>query len=70
MFHKMVLDLCPQSVTDLLSPLVSRLNPYHRRRPLERAVPTYKTELFRNAFIPSTTSGWNSLSVYVQQTTS
>ena len=70
MFHKMVLGVCPQYLTDLLPPLVSHINPYHRRRPLERAVPTYKTELFRNSFIPSTIAEWNSLPGGVQQTTS
>ena len=70
MFHKMVLGLCPQYLTDSLSPIVSHINPYHRRRPLQRAVPTYKTKLFRNSFVPSTTSEWNSLPGDVQQTTS
>ena len=62
--------LCPQYLTDLLPALVSHITPYHRRRPLERAVSTYKTELFRNSFVPSTTSEWNSLPGDVQQTTS
>ena len=46
MFRKMVLRLCPQYLTDLLPRLVSHINPCQRHRPLERAVPTYKTELF------------------------
>ena len=70
MFHKMLHSLCPQYWTDLLPPLVRHTNLYHRRRPLERAVPTHKTELFRNSFVPSTTSEWNSLPGDVQQTTS
>ena len=36
MFHKMILGLCPQYISDLLPPLVAHINPYHRRRPLER----------------------------------
>ena len=55
MFHKMILGLCPQYISDLLPPLVAHINPYHRRRPLERDVTTCKTELYRNSFIPSTT---------------
>ena len=38
MFHKMILGL--------LLPLVAHINPYHRRRPLERDVTTCKTELY------------------------
>ena len=50
--------------------LVAHINPYHRRRPLERDVTTCKTELYRNSFIPSTTVEWNSLPISVQQSTS
>ncbi|WP_419611672.1 reverse transcriptase domain-containing protein [Thiolapillus sp.] len=70
MFKKMQLGLCPQYIIDLLPPLVSARNPYHRRRPLEREVPSCKTELLRKSFILSTTTDWNSLPVSVQQTTS
>ena len=42
MFHKMILGLCPQYISDLLPPLVAHINPYHRRRPLERDVTTWK----------------------------
>ena len=70
MFHKMILGLCPQYISDLLPPLVAHINPYHRRRPLERDVTTCKTELYRNSFITSTTAEWNSLPISVQQSTS
>ena len=70
MFHKMILGLCPQYISDLLPPLVAHINPYHRRRPLERDVTTCKTELYRNSFILSTTADWNSLPISVQQSTS
>ena len=70
MFHKMILGLCPQYISDLSPPLVPHINPYHRRRPLERDVTTCKTELYRNSFIPSTTAEWNSLPISVQQSTS
>ena len=69
MFHKMILGLCPQYISDLLPPLVAHINPYHRRRPLERDVTTCKTELYRNSFIPSTTAELNSLPISVQQST-
>ena len=70
MFHKMILGLCPQYISDLLPPLVAHINPYHRRRPLEKDVTTCKTELYRNSFIPSTTAEWNSLPISIQQSTS
>ena len=70
MFHKMILGLCPQYISDLLPPLVAHINPYHRRRPLERDVTTCKIKLYRNSFIPSTTAEWNSLPISVQQSTS
>ena len=70
MFHKMILGLCPQYISDFLPPLVAHINPYHRPRPLERDVTTCKTELYRNSFIPSTTAEWNSPPISVQQSTS
>ena len=69
MFHK-IPGLCPQYISDLLPPLVAHINPYHRRRPLERDVTTCKTELYRNSFIPSTIAERNSLPLSVQQSTS
>ena len=41
--------------------LVSINNPYHRRRPHERIIPSFKTELYHKSFIPATTELWNSL---------
>ena len=67
-FHKMILGICPQYVSDFLPPLDAHINPYHRRRPLERDVTTCKTELSRNSFI--STAEWNSLPISVQQSTS
>jgi hypothetical protein len=69
-FKKILLGICPNYLGDLLPPLVSSRNPYHRRRPLERDVPKYKTEIFRKSFFPSTTVLWNDLPVCTQQNTS
>ncbi|XP_070179104.1 uncharacterized protein [Littorina saxatilis] len=79
-FHKMIhntgADLvrpcnkCPQYLVNVLPPLVVDINPYHRRRPLERYVPPHRTELFRNSFIPKTTVLWNTLPDNVKMTTS
>ena len=44
-FHKMRNSTCPDYLSDLLPLLVSTTNPYHRRRPYERIVPSFRTEL-------------------------
>ena len=60
-YFKMVNGLCPHYLRSLVPDLVSERNPYHRRRPFDRTIPTFHTELYRNSFIPSTTNLWNSL---------
>jgi hypothetical protein len=70
LFKKITLGLCPNSLTDLLPPLVSATNPYPRRRPQERTVPACRTETYRKSYFPSTTSLWNDLPLVVQQSTS
>ena len=46
MFHKMINHQCPGYLSNLVPPLVSTTNPYHRRRPHERVIPAHKTELY------------------------
>jgi hypothetical protein len=71
MFYKKIsLGFYPDYLTNLLPPLVSSYNPYHRRRPLERQTPLCKTELYRNSFFPSTTKLYNELPLLLQQSTS
>ena len=70
LFKKISLGKCPDYLTNLLPPLVSSINPYPRRRPHERKTPTFKTELYRNSFFPSTTTLWNDLPSHIQQSTS
>ena len=60
-FYKMINQICPNYLTDLLPLLMLEQNPYHRRRPLERLVPRTRTELYNNSFLPSTTRLWNNL---------
>jgi len=43
----------------LLPPLMSTINPYHRRRPHERMAPYARTDAYYNSFFPSTTRLWN-----------
>ena len=69
-YFKMINGLTPNYLSDLLPPLVSTINPYHRRRPLERFVPPHRTNLYQSSFIPSTTILWNNLPIAIQQTTS
>ena len=35
MFHKMINYQCPEYLSNLVPPLVSATNPYHRRRPFD-----------------------------------
>ncbi|WP_294078466.1 hypothetical protein, partial [Thiolapillus sp.] len=70
LFHKMVNGVCPDYLSDLLPPLVSTRNPYHRRRPLERVIPPHKTDIYQKSFIPSTTMLWNSIPENIKQSTS
>ena len=45
-FHKIINNACPDYLSDLLPPLASTANPYHRRRPYERIIPPFRTELY------------------------
>ena len=70
LFHKMVNGVCRDYLSDLLPPLVSTRNPYHRRRPLERVISPHKTDIYQKSFIPSTTMLWNSIPENIKQSTS
>ena len=61
MYFKIVNNLAPTYINKYLPPLVSSLNPYHRRNPLERQVPQFKTSLYEESFFVSTTYQWNEL---------
>ena len=61
MYFKMVNGLVPNYIREHLPPLVASINPYHRRNPLERSVPAFKTTLYQNSFFVSTTYLWNEL---------
>ena len=69
-FKKITLGIGPDYLLEMLPPLVSSVNPYHRRRPHERVVPSFKTELFRNSFFPSVTRLWNELPDFLKTTAS
>ena len=61
MYFKMVNGLVPNYIREHLPPLVASINPYHRRNPLERSVPAFKTTLYQNSVFVSTTYLWNEL---------
>ena len=61
MFFKLINGHLPNYLSAYIPPLVSDINPYHRRRPFERQVPVSRTELYRHSFFPSTTVLWNNL---------
>ena len=69
-FHTLINKACPDYLSDLLPPLASTANPYHRRRPYERIIPPFRTELYRNSFFPSTPLLWINLPVNVQESSS
>eukprot|EP00745_Piridium_sociabile_P003127 TRINITY_DN11889_c0_g1_i7.p1 TRINITY_DN11889_c0_g1~~TRINITY_DN11889_c0_g1_i7.p1 ORF type:complete len:377 (-),score=26.29 TRINITY_DN11889_c0_g1_i7:46-1176(-) len=70
MFFKIIHGLTPQYLSHILPPLISAVNPYHRRRPLDRVIPSFKTDIFRYSFFPSATVLWNKLPLTIQQTNS
>jgi hypothetical protein len=70
MYHKIVHEKTPTYLNAHIPPLVSSINPYHRRRPLQRQVPQHKTEVYKQSFFPSTTILWNDLPESIQRTTS
>ena len=69
-FHKLIHGNVPDYLKALVPPFVSELNPYHRRRPLERIVPHSRTEIYATSYFPSTTRLWNELPENIQASTS
>ena len=70
MYHKIVHEKTLTYLNVKIPPLVSSINPYHRRRPFQRQVPLHKTETYRQSVFPSTTTLWNNLPVTIQRTKS
>ena len=70
LFFKFVNGLLPNHISCKFPQLVVDLNPYHRRRPLERKVPRWNTELYHNSFFPTATALWNQLPDTIKKLTS
>ena len=68
--YKIINNACPDYLSDVLPPLASTANPYHRRRPYEKIILPFRTELYWNSLFPSTTLLWNNLPVNIQESSS
>ena len=69
-FHKMINNTCPDYLSDLVPSLLSATNPYHRRQPYGRTIPSFRTELYSNSFSPTSSLPWNSLPANIQESSS
>ena len=69
-FHKILNNACLDYFSDLLPPLASTANPYHRHRPYRRLITPFRTGPNRNSFFPSTTLLQNNLPVNIQESSS
>ena len=67
MYFKIVNGAAPPYLINRLPQLVTDVNPYHRRNPLQRQIPYCRTVLYQSSFFPSTTSLWNNLPDEVKQ---
>ena len=70
LFFKFVNQLLPDHIITKFPNLVSEVNPYPRRRPLERQLPPWSTDLYYKSYFPSTTLLWNDLPDDIKSTTS
>ena len=70
LYFKILNNMTPIFLSKLVPPLISEVNPYHRRRQFDRRIPKCKTELYKKSFFPSTTNLWNSLPQNMQTSTS
>ena len=70
MYFKIVNGYSPAYLANSLPPLITDVNPYHRRRPHDRLAPQYDSAVYNNSFFPSTTRIWNTLPQHIQETTS
>ena len=61
MFYKMVNNLVPQYLRDLLPPRVADISNYPLRNAQNRSLPLARTSKYKSSFLPSTTVLWNYL---------
>ena len=70
LYSKIVHGSVPTYMSNRLPNLVADINPYHRRRPLERQIPRCRLQIYKSSFFPSTTALWNELPDNVKQSNS
>ena len=70
LYSKIVHGSVPTYMSNRLPNLVADINPYHRRRPLERQIPRCRLQIYKSSFFPSTTALWNDLPDNVKQSNS
>ena len=66
--YKMLNDLTPKYMTDLIPTLVQTATPYRLRNQANYRVPHCRTSLLNRSFIPATLRQWNSLELQIRHT--
>ena len=61
MFHKMKHNKCSELLINLIPPQVRERNPYRTRNAENLTIPRCNTKIFKESFIPATTTKWNEL---------
>lgn len=70
LYCKLVNGMVPAYLLGYLPPLISAVNPYHRRKPFDRQISRCRTELYKHSCFPSSSVLWNELPDSVKQTSS
>ena len=69
-FFKMVKNITPQYLRNLVPPSVHQVSQRDLRNNLDLTVPRSRTNLYNKSFIPTATREWNSLSEEIKSSTS
>ena len=70
LFYKMVYNITPYYLSNLIPPTVSNLSRYNLRNSNDLQTVDARTRQYYNSFLPSTTRDWNSLPVETKQSES
>ena len=69
-YFKYVNEMLPEHLSQRFPNLISDTNRYHLRRPLERNLPEWNTELYKKSFFYHATYIWNALDDDIKKQTS
>merc|ERR1712055_696035 len=61
LYYKIINGYAPGYLNEYIPPLITEINPYHRRNLLDRYLPRCRTELYKQSFFPSVTAAWNAI---------